>query len=72
MLGDFMFLVLNKEKIYAYLVSAVTVIMLFFVANIMTENKSTVQTSSSNVKQLPIYNVETEENKISITMNCAW
>ena len=67
-----MFLVLNKEKIYAYLVSAVTVIMLFFVANIMTENKSTVQTSSSNVKQLPIYNVETEENKISITMNCAW
>ena len=57
-----MFLVLNKEKIYAYLVSAVTVIMLFFVANIMTENKSTVQTSSSNVKQLPIYNVETEED----------
>ena len=74
MLGDFMFLVLNKEKIYAYLVSAVTVIMLFFVANMMntTNNTNTVATSSISTKELPIYNVQTEENKIAITMNCAW
>ena len=68
-----MFLVLNKEKICAYLVSAVTVIMLFFVANMMTTNNTnTVETSSSNTKQLPIYNVQTDENKIAITINCAW
>ena len=43
-----MFLVLNKEKICAYLVSAVTVIMLFFVANMMTTNNTnTIETSSS-------------------------
>ena len=68
-----MFLVLNKEKICAYLVSAVTVIMLFFVANMMTTNNTnTIETSSSNTKQLPIYNVQTDENKIAITINCAW
>lgn len=68
-----MFLVLNKEKIYAYIVSAVTVIMLFFVANMMTTNdNNAIATSSTTKKQLPIYNVQTEENKVAITINCAW
>ena len=68
-----MFLVLNKEKIYAYIVSAVTVMMLFFVANMMTTNNTnTVATSSNSKRELPIYNVQTDENKVAITMNCAW
>lgn len=66
-----MFFVLNKEKIIAYGVSVLTVIFLFCVASGMN-NPKTVQTSANNEKLLPIYNVETKENKVALTMNCAW
>lgn len=72
-LGDFMFLVFNKEKIYTYIVSVVTVILLFVFANyIVFTEKNIVTTSSNTQKLLPIYNVKTEQNNISLTMNCAW
>ncbi len=69
-----MFYVLNKQKIYTYLISIITVILLFFVADsIITDNANTVQTSSvAGGKLLPIYNVKTEEKKVAFTMNCAW
>lgn len=68
-----MFLVFNKEKIYTYLVSIVTVILLFCTANVFrNSNVETVETSTNSEKLLPIYNVQTEENKVSLTMNCAW
>lgn len=68
-----MFFVFNKQKIYAYLVSVVTVILLFCVANTFSIGKNAIQTSSViNQKLLPIYNVQTDENKIAFTMNCAW
>ncbi len=68
-----MFLVFNKEKLSAYAVSILTVIVLFLTANIMTNNKTnTIATSSNTNKLLPIYNVKTEEDKIALTMNCAW
>ena len=71
--GFFMFFVFNKQKIYTYAVSLVTVIVLFFVAsNFGQENQKTVETSAENQKLLPIYNVQTEENKVAFTMNCAW
>ena len=66
-----MFLVFNKEKIYAYLVSIITVVLLLGIATTLTGNQ-TIQTSASNTKLLPIYNVQTEENKVAFTMNCAW
>lgn len=66
-----MFFVINKEKLYAYVVSIVTVIVLFFMANAIVKQE-TVQTSSQNSKQLPIYQVETQEKNIAFTMNCAW
>ncbi len=70
-----MFFVFNKQKIYTYLVSIVTVVLLFCVAGGIT-NKSTgtntVQTASQASKLLPIYNVQTEEKKVAFTMNCAW
>lgn len=64
-----MFLVFNKEKIQTYLVSILTVAVLVGIANI--ETIKTVETST-NSKLLPIYNVKTDENKIALTMNCAW
>ena len=69
-----MFYVINKQKICAYLVSIITVGILFCAANTFNTNKdNTVETSSSNVeKLLPIYNVQTEEKKVALTMNCAW
>lgn len=72
-LGDYMFLVFNKEKIYTYLVSILTVIMLFCVAsNMYSKTEKTLETSAKTDKLLPIYKVKTEEKKVSLTMNCAW
>ena len=66
-----MFIILNKDKILAYIVSVLTVITLFGVANLTVQTE--VIETSSNVKQtLPIYNVQTEEKKVAFTMNCAW
>lgn len=68
-----MFLVFNKDKIYAYGISIVTVILLFCVASVMlTSNKTTVMTSAGTGKLLPIYKVDTKEKKVSLTLNCAW
>lgn len=70
-----MFFVLNKQKIYTYFVSIVTVVLLFCVAgsiNNKTNEKNTMQTSSTTKELLPIYNVQTEAKKVAFTMNCAW
>ena len=67
-----MFLVMNKEKIYAYIVSIVMVVFLFFVATTFYTDKESVAVSATNQKLLPIYRVRTEEKKVALTMNCAW
>lgn len=68
-----MFLVFRKDKIYAYLVSILTVVLLFYTAsNINLMSSKTVETSASSEKLLPIYKVKTEEKKVALTMNCAW
>ena len=64
-----MFLIFSKEKIQTYAVSILTVAVLIAVANI--KNISAIPASVTE-KYLPIYNVQTEENKIAFTMNCAW
>ena len=64
-----MFFVFNKQKIYAYLVSIFTVILLFFVASMINQSENAVQTAAPANKLLPIYNVETEETKEAFTMN---
>ena len=67
-----MFYVFNKQKICTYLVSLITVVILFCVAGAIGNENKTVQKSASNEKLLPIYNVETNEKKVAFTMNCAW
>lgn len=67
-----MFLVFNKQRIYTYAVSLVTVILLFCVATTLSKAEGTIPTSATNQKLLPIYNVQTDENKVAFTMNCAW
>ncbi len=69
-----MFFVLNKQKIYTYLVSAVAVVLLFCLASDIktTNTNNAVPTSASTQKLLPIYNVQTDEKNVAFTMNCAW
>ena len=67
-----MFLVFNKQKIYTYLVSIITVVLLFCMASTLTGNKESIATASANERLLPIYKVDTEEKKVALTMNCAW
>ena len=68
-----MFLVFRKDKIYAYLVSILTVVLLFCVANnINFISSKAVETSATSEKLLPIYKVKTETKKVALTMNCAW
>ena len=70
-----MFFILNRQKMYTYLVSIVTVVLLFCVAGSLNTNSSkgnTIQTASTTQKLLPIYNVQTEQKKVAFTMNCAW
>ena len=69
-----MFLVFNKQKIYSYIIAVCTVVMLFFTATLLTDDDlETVETSATlSNKLVPIYSVDTKENKLSLTMNCAW
>jgi len=67
-----MFLVFNKEKIYSYLVALSTVVALFVIAAVFTNKSGEIMQTMSNSKLLPIYNVETDEQKVAFTMNCAW
>ncbi len=69
-----MFIVFNKQKIYSYVIALTTVIVLFCGAAFFEQGKyATVQTSASaKEKLLPIYCVDTQEKKVSLTINCAW
>lgn len=68
-----MFLVFSKEKIYTYLVSIMTVILLFYVAsNFKVVPGDIIETGAKGERLLPIYSVKTEEKKVALTMNCAW
>lgn len=68
-----MFLVFNKDKICAYGISIITVILLFCAASVMiTDNADTILTSASAGNLLPVYKVDTKEKKVALTLNCAW
>lgn len=69
-----MFYVTNKDKIISVAIALSTVLILFLLATTFKQNNidETIQTSAGSSKLLPIYNVDTEENKIALTINCAW
>ncbi len=66
-----MFIVFNQSKIKTYLLSLVTVVVLLVMAFMLTNPTDAIQTAAST-KDLPIYNVATQDKKIAFTMNCAW
>ena len=68
-----MFFVFSKEKITTYLVSILTVALLFcMVATFQTHKADSIETSADTGKTLLIYKVKTDEKKVALTMNCAW
>ena len=67
-----MFLVFNKQKIYSYLVALSTVVALFIIAATVTNKSGELIQTMSQAKLVPIYNVQTDEQKVAFTMNCAW
>ncbi len=47
-----LFLVFNKEKIYAYIVSIMTIVVIFFISSLTNSNlRKTEVTSSNNVEE---------------------
>ena len=66
-----MFFVLNKQKIYTYLLSVLTVIILLFIGSSTIKNEESIETSANTNKLLPIYSVQTEKKDIALTINCA-
>ena len=67
-----MFFILSKQKIYTYFISIIMVVLLFCISGTFVNKKEAIATTSTNEKYLPIYDVQTEENKVALTMNCAW
>lgn len=68
-----MFFVINKQKIYSYLVAFATVAILFCGSSLFqVQDHTTLPTSATEGRMLPIYNVDTKEKNVALTMNCAW
>lgn len=69
-----MFLVLNKEKIlsYAIAISAVALLFVFATGIYSNPNEQSTTVSANTAKELPVYSVDTNENKVALTLNCAW
>ena len=65
-----MFFVFNKDKIVTYCIAVICVCFMFCFVGIGA--KDAIETSASPVKELPIYNVKTEEKKVALTFDCAW
>lgn len=53
-----MFFVINKEKVYAYVVSILTIVTLFFMSSILNSDLNETKVTSSNVETIN----ETNEN----------
>ena len=69
-----MFFVMNKRKIYSYMVALSTVAILLTFGMALTNhmNAQTIQTSSYTNRLVPIYQVDRQENQVALSMNCAW
>ena len=67
-------IITNKDKLISVSIALSTVLILFLLAaTFRTQNVGTsIQTTAKTSKMLPIYNVDTEENKVALTINCAW
>lgn len=66
-----MLFVVSKEKMISYVITFSTVVILLGIAMISSQHQETIETAST-MKEVPIYSVDTQEAKVSLTINCAW
>ena len=70
-----MFFVVNKPKIFSYLVVLSTVVVLFFTAEVLSESKNIeVLTTSAELTEknsIIIDRIDTEKKEVVITINCS-
>lgn len=64
-----MFFVINKEKIYAYVVSIVTIVILFFMSHVLNSDLNTVEETYINVEQSTNSENNTQNNELSTSSN---
>ena len=62
-------LVINKEKIYAYVLSICTIITLFFMSTMINQNLDESEETSSNIVQNTISKYKINENEINDVNN---
>ena len=55
-----MFFVINKEKVYAYVVSILTIVTLFFMSYVLSSDLGTVEETSTNIER----NVNNQTNNL--------
>lgn len=67
-----MFIVFNKKKIYSYLVSLSTVVVLFSIAFTVTTNESITTSSKTNEQSNTIENVNTNNDIMLINVDDNW
>ncbi len=68
-----MFYVFNKQKICSYLIASSTVAILLAVSIFFTGSKiETKETMAYTGSSFPICSVETNRQRISLTINCEW
>ncbi len=46
-----MFLVINKDKVYAYIVSILTIVTLFFMSSVLNSDLIVTDETSTNIEQ---------------------
>ena len=55
-----MFFVINKEKVYAYVVSILTIVTLFFMSYVLSSDLGTLEETSTNIER----NVNNQTNNL--------
>ena len=56
-----LFLVINKEKVYAYVVSIMTIVVIFFMSNLINSDLSDTELTTSNSIENNIENENAQE-----------
>ena len=56
-----MFFVVNREKLYAYIVSIATVVMLFIMAGVLTPDNDTME-ASANIQENIVMQKQINDN----------
>jgi len=64
-----MFFVINKEKVYAYIVSILTIVILFFMSSVLNSDFTFEKTSTDIKQNINIDNLNTQNSTEALVQN---